>query len=304
MTEYIDIHSHLSFEDYKDDLLGVLINMRANNVATIAVGSDYRSSVEAVELASQNPDVFACVGLHPDENKAEIFDVEKYEELIKNPRVVAVGECGLDYFRLGDKFLKGSNFPSSDCHPRESGDPELIKNGFSIRSGMTEVEFVEQEIARQKKIFSAQIALAKKYNKPLMIHVRDASKNPELPAGKAYEDALGMLEGQGVRGNVHFFASTPEIAQKFIDLGFTISFTGVITFARNYDEVIKKMPLNMIMSETDAPYVTPVPFRGKRNEPAYVTEVVKKIAEIRGEDILWVKHQLVENAKRVFGINI
>jgi len=264
--EYIDIHSHLGFDDYKEDILGVLINMRANNVATIAVGSDYRSSVEAVELASQNPDVFACVGLHPDENKAEIFDIEKYEELIKNPRVVAVGECGLDYFRLKENNVA--------------------------------------EIERQKKIFSEHIALAKKYNKPLMIHVRDANKNPELPAGKAYEDALLMLEGQGVKGNVHFFAGTPEIAQKFIDIGFTISFTGVITFARNYDEVIKKMPLNMIMSETDAPYVTPVPFRGMRNEPAYVTEVVKKIAEIRGEDILWVKHQLVENAKRVFGINL
>ncbi|MFZ2038326.1 MAG: TatD family hydrolase [Minisyncoccia bacterium] len=267
MTEYIDIHSHLSFEDYKQDLLGVLINMRANNVATIAVGSDYKSSAEAVELASQNPDVFACVGLHPDEDKAEIFDIKKYEELIQKQKVVAVGECGLDYFRLGDN--------------------------------------PENQIKKQKEIFSAQIALAKKYNKPLMLHIRDAVNNLEYPKGRAFKDVLEMLkENNGVTGNVHFFAGTWLEAEQFLNLGFTLSFTGVITFARSYDEVIKKAPLNMIMAETDAPYVAPVPFRGKRNEPAYVTEVVKKIAEIRGEDVLWVKHQLVENAKRVFKLNI
>jgi TatD DNase family protein len=265
--EYIDIHSHLSFQDYKRDLLGVLINMRANNVATIAVGSDYKSSAEAVELASQNPDVFACVGLHPDEDKAEIFDIKKYEELVQKQKVVAVGECGLDYFHLGENPI--------------------------------------EQIKKQKEIFSAQIALAKKYNKPLMFHIRDAVNNPAFPKGQAYYDVLEMLkENKGVTGNVHFFAGSWAEAEQFLNLGFTLSFTGVITFARSYDEVIKKAPLNMIMAETDAPYVAPVPFRGKRNEPAYVTEVVKKIAEIRGEDQLWVKHQLVENAKRVFKINL
>jgi TatD DNase family protein len=180
--------------------------------------------------------------------------------------VVAVGECGLDYFRLGD-------------NPAE-------------------------QIERQKEIFKAQIALAKKYNKPLMIHVRDAVKSPLYPAGKAYEDVLALLDGQGVVGNVHFFAGGWEIAQKFLALGFTLSFTGVITFTKNYDDVIKKVPLDMLMAETDAPFVAPVPFRGQRNEPAYVSEVVKKIAIIRGEELDWIKHKLVENAKRVFKINV
>ena len=265
--EYIDIHSHLSFQDYGQDLLGVLINMRANNTATISVGADYESSRESVSLAQENPDIFACVGCHPDDSHvAEVFDITKYEDLVKMPKVVAVGECGLDYFRLEE-------------------NPEA-------------------QIKKQKEIFSAHIALAKKYNKPLMIHVRDANKNPSYPMGQAYRDVLEMLEGQEVKGNIHFFAGDWEIAQKFLALGFTLSFTGVITFARNYDEVIKKTPLNMIMSETDAPFVAPVPYRGQRNEPAYVHKVVEKIAEIRGEDILWVKHQMLENAKRVFGIQI
>jgi TatD DNase family protein len=264
--EYIDIHSHLSFEDYGPDRLGVLINMRANNTATIAVGADYKSSREVVELAQNNPDIFACIGYHPDENHEEIFDIKKYEDLIQMPKVVAVGECGLDYFRLGEN--------------------------------------TEEQIKKQKDIFLQQIELAKKYDKPLMLHIRDANKNPSYPTGQAYEDAYNMLKDLGVRGNMHFFAGTPEIAQKFIDIGFTISFTGVITFARNYDEVIKKVPLNMIMAETDAPFVAPVPYRGQRNEPAYVHKVVEKIAEIRGEDILWVKHQILENSKRVFGINL
>ncbi|MEI6420211.1 MAG: TatD family hydrolase [bacterium] len=264
--EYIDIHSHLSFQDYGTELIGVLINMRANNTATISIGADYESSRESVRLAQENPDIFACVGCHPDENHFESFDITKYEELVKMPKVVAIGECGLDYFRLGDK--------------------------------------PEEQIKKQKEIFLAHITLAKKYNKPLMIHVRDASKNLAYPQGKAYEDVLEILKGQNVKGNIHFFAGDWNIAQKFLAIGFTLSFTGVITFARNYDEVIKKAPLNMIMAETDAPFVAPEPYRGQRNEPAYVHKVVEKIAEIRGEDILWVKHQMLENAKRVFNIII
>ena len=128
-----------------------------------------------------------------------------------------------------------------------------------------------------------------------MIHARDA-----------YQEILEILEPLGnrvskLRGNVHFFAGDWEIAQRFIAIGFTLSFTGVITFVRDYDEVIKNAPFSSIMSETDSPYVAPVPYRGKRNEPSYVSEVVKRIAEIRGVDFEAVREALVENALNMIG---
>ena len=106
-----------------------------------------------------------------------------------------------------------------------------------------------------------------------------------------------------MRGNVHFFSQTIDIAREYFALGFTISFTGVITFSREYDEVVRESPRDFLMVETDCPYVTPVPHRGTRNEPIYVEEVVKKIAEIRGEDYELVRESLVKNALRVFNIN-
>jgi len=140
-----------------------------------------------------------------------------------------------------------------------------------------------------------QINFALKHDKPIMIHARDA-----------YEEILQILESLGgptakLRGNVHFFAGDWEIAQRFFAIDFTISFTGVITFTSDYDEVIKKAPLEKILSETDAPYVAPTPYRGKRNEPSYVQEVVKRIAEIRGEDFEEVRTALVNNALRMIG---
>src|SRR3989344_1690359 len=144
----------------------------------------------------------------------------------------------------------------------------------------------------QMRAFIEQIELAGEIKKPLMLHIRNA-----------YTDALDVLRAHaGVRGDVHFFAGDWEVAKKFLELGFTLSFTGVITFARDYDEVIRSTPLDMLLSETDAPYVTPVPYRGKRNEPSYVPLVVQKIAEIRGEDTERVAAALMENARRVFGI--
>ena len=140
-----------------------------------------------------------------------------------------------------------------------------------------------------------QIEFGLKHNLPLMLHCRDS-----------YGDVLEILnsykDDSKLRGNVHFFAGTLEEAKAFWDLGFTISFTGVITFARNYDEVTRAAPIGMIMSETDAPFVAPAPYRGKRNEPSYVIEVVKKIAEIRNEDFESVRREMVENAIRVFNL--
>jgi TatD DNase family protein len=137
-----------------------------------------------------------------------------------------------------------------------------------------------------------------------MIHVRPTDKiNYD-----AYKDTLDILEdyatkyGGKLHGNAHFFVGNKEILKRFLEIGFTISFAGVITFAREYDEVVRFVPLDMLMSETDSPFVVPVPFRGKRNSPLYVPEIVTKIAEIRNESIITVKTALVSNALRHFSI--
>ena len=133
-----------------------------------------------------------------------------------------------------------------------------------------------------------------------MLHIRN---NPKDKTHDAYMDSLELLKKYAkVRGDVHFFAGDWDIAKMFLDFGFTLSFTGVITFTHDYDEVIKNTPLDMIMSETDAPYVAPVPYRGKRNEPLYVREVVKKIAEIKNLTEEEVAKAIIENARRVFSI--
>jgi TatD DNase family protein len=154
-----------------------------------------------------------------------------------------------------------------------------------------------------KELFEAQIALAVEMDKPLMLHGRPSPQSMD-----AYQDMLTVLRkayethGTTVRGNVHFFVGDRTIAESFFALGFTISFTGVITFTHDYDEVIKNAPLDRIMAETDAPYVSPAPYRGKRNEPIHVREVVKRIAEIRGEDEEIVRQALMANAERSFGL--
>jgi TatD DNase family protein len=155
----------------------------------------------------------------------------------------------------------------------------------------------KEEEVRQKALFEKELELAVSCGLPLMIHCRDA-----------HPDLIDMLVskkkeyGEKLRGNIHFFSEGPETAKKYFDLDFTISFTGVLTFARNYDEAVRYAPLTHILSETDAPYVAPAPYRGKRNEPIYVQEVVKAIANIRNEDSEKVRIAMVENAFRAFSL--
>jgi len=267
MYDYIDIHSHLNFPDYEKDFEDVIQRLKDTGTGTITVGTDLASSQMAVELAQKYENIYACIGLHPADDTGEIFDEEEFEKLASQEKVVAVGECGLDY------------------------------KGFKIHDSGFENE-KEKQITQFKK----HIELALKYNKPLMLHLRSGEN------ADAYNDAIIILESyilnpeSKLRGNCHFYAGSLEQAKKFIDLGFTVSFTGVITFTKDYDEVIKFIPLDKMMSETDCPFVTPVPHRGKRNEPSYVQEVVKKIAEIRGEDFEMVKKTLRDNAVRYFAL--
>lgn len=248
MPKYFDVHSHLQASQYDQDREEVIGRLKETDTHTITVGTDFESSEQGVNLAGRHPEIYATIGIHPTD-KLESFEVLKFESLVRNSKVVAVGECGFDFY-----------------HAKKEDDYD-----------------------RQKELFIAQIEFAKLHNKPLMIHARNA-----------YEELLQILDQyKDLRGNVHFFAGDWEIAQQLFALGFTISFTGVITFASDYNEVIKKSPLDKILSETDAPYVAPVPYRGKRNEPLYVSEVVKKIAEIRKEDFEYVRSALAQNALRM-----
>lgn len=260
--KYFDIHSHLNDKPFNNDRAEVISRLQAEHIWTITVGTDKEMSQKACDISKTSEGLFAAIGVHPTDNAEEVFDVRFYRNLTQNnTKVVAIGECGLDYFR-------------------------------------TPPEKFQSEKKRQRDLFEAQIDLAAELDLPLMIHCRDA-----------HRDALDILQvkkheyGERLRGDIHFFADSIETAKAYFDLGFTISFTGAITFASQYNEVIAYAPLSHIMSETDAPYVAPVPYRGKRCEPWHVAEVVKKIAEIRGEDVEMVQKTLVKNAMRVFQIN-
>jgi TatD DNase family protein len=263
--QYIDIHTHLNLEEFRDDVQVVTERTLGEGVSMINVGTGRESSARAITLTEMYPlGVYATIGLHPVHagggnrvEESEVFDIPYYRSLSAHKKVVAIGECGFDYFRV-EKETK----------------------------------------AKQEEVFLAHIALANEVGKPLMLHIRDVAGSMS-----AYEDALVILKAHAkVLGNVHFFAGTYDIAKRFWDMGFTTSFTGVITFASQYDETIRNAPLAMLHAETDAPYVAPVPFRGRRNEPIHVREVYKRIAEIRSEDAEVVRMTLLQNAQRVFGI--
>src|SRR3989344_6497030 len=260
LPKYIDVHSHVTFKDYDADLPEVLSRMEEEDVWTIGVGVDFATSQEAVRFADEREGFWASIGLHPTDTKTEGFDTSKYKELVTHPKVVGIGECGLDFFRI-------------------SGD-------------------VVAEKKRQKDDFEKQLQFAIEYDKPLMLHSR-----PSKGTLDAYHDLLSILEskkkeaGERLRGNVHFFVGDVAIARRFYDIGFTTSFTGVITFAREYDEVVRFAPLDMIMTETDAPFASPEPFRGRRNEPVYVKYVVEALAAIRGTNAETVREASVANAR-------
>jgi TatD DNase family protein len=283
MNRFIDCHTHAHFAAFKDDYKEVISRALNNDVWVVNVGTQKDTSKRGVEVAHEfESGVYATIGLHPTHtnksfhdakelgdtedakgftSRGEEFDSDYYLELAKDPKVVAIGECGLDYFRIDENADKAN------------------------------------VIARQKTAFEAHIAVAHDSGKPLMIHCRDA-----------FADVIDILRAsRGVLpatpGIIHFFTGTPENAKDLLDLGFAFTFGGAITFARNYDETIKMLPMSAILSETDAPYVTPVPYRGKRNEPAYVVEVVKKLAELKGVSVEEMKAAIWQNAGRVLNIS-
>ncbi|MDD2657102.1 MAG: TatD family hydrolase [Candidatus Pacebacteria bacterium] len=261
--KYIDAHCHVQFDDYDADSVALIERMKEEGVAGIVVGVDRESSEKAVALAEKHEHLFASVGLHPN-HTSELFDIEVFRALATHSKVVAIGECGLDYFRP--------------------------------------VEVDNEVKEKQKEVLQKHIELAAELDKPLILHPR-----PSKGTMDAYTDLIDILTEAkalypNLRGDAHFFVGGIAEADALRELGFTVSFTAVITFARDYDAVIRAVPLASILSETDAPYVAPASRRGKRNDPLAVIEVVAKIAEIRGEDSEMVRTALLANACRLFSL--
>ncbi len=273
--KYIDIHGHVNFSDFDTDREAVIDRAQKVGVAMITVGTDVETSIGAVQLATSHENMWAVVGIHPTEDiKKQKVNYEDntnnldlvfsdLERLASHQKVVAIGECGLDYF-----------------HSKL------------------------EEIPMQREVFEKHIQLAQKIGKPLMLHVRNG-KNIGATSliGNAYQDALIMLKKYpDVRANFHFFAGSIGDLRDIVARGYLVSFTGVISFTTDYNELIRAVPISQIMSETDCPFVPPIPHRGKRNEPVFVIETVKAIARIREEDEKVMAEQLIENAKKFFDL--
>lgn len=262
--KYFDAHCHIQFDAYdadRDELIG---SMQEQEVGGLVVGVDMVSSEKAVALAEQHDSLWASVGLHPNDVLLEEFDTDAFKKLVAHPKVVAIGECGLDSFRPED---------------------------------------VTVAKPKQREVFEQHVQLAIESDKPLMIHARPAKGTQD-----AYKDVVEILSsykrehGERLRGDMHFFVGGVDEARSLIELGFTLSYTAVLTFARDYDDVVRFAPLESLLSETDSPYVAPPPHRGQRNDPRAVKAVVKAIAGIRGEDTELVRGQILANAGRLFGL--
>ncbi|MFA5954599.1 MAG: TatD family hydrolase [Patescibacteria group bacterium] len=278
-----DSHAHPHFNAFREDSDAVIRRSLAANVEMLLVGTQADTSVKTVETAKRYDGAWAAIGLHPVHTtegyfdpaeetgapvgggfrrRAEIFDAEMYRRLARSsPKVVAIGEVGLDYYRL-----EGTE-----------AEREAVKR-------------------TQQDVFRQQILLAVDLNLPLSIHCRDA-----------YDDVYRMLkEAQAryakVRGVIHCFTGAEEEAERLMSLGFYISFSGIITFAQSWDSFIRKTPLEKLLVETDCPYLTPVPHRGKRNEPAYVAYTAAHLAKIKGLSFDEVARTTTANAKHLFGI--
>lgn len=270
----IDAHAHLQFAAFREDADLVIQRALDTGIWMVNVGTQQSTSRAAVELAHRYPQgVYATVGLHPihtdksfhDEqelggdkaftSRGEEFDSDFYRRLAQDPKVVAIGECGLDYYRLNEDSKKN-----------------------------------------QKKAFLEQIKLAYEMKKPLMIHCR-----------AAFDDLIKLLNSSvqylnSPPGIVHFFSGGMDHAQKLLDLGFCFTFGGVITFAKEYGELVKYIPLDRMLVETDAPYVAPASYRGKRNEPLYVTEIAKRIAELKDVEVEIIGEATVRNTRGLLKI--
>lgn len=252
---FVDSHCHLAFPELSADLPGVLARMQSAGVeAALSVCTTLPEFPAVLASAQGHDDVYASVGVHPDSTGTPEPTVEALEDLARHAKVVAIGETGLDYYRL----------------------PEPLD--------------------WQRERFRAHIRAARACRKPLIIHTRSAAA-----------DTLRIMREEGaadVGGVMHCFTESDEVARHALDLGFYISFSGIVTFknARELQATAAGIPLDRLLIETDSPYLAPVPHRGKSNEPAFVPHVAAKLAELRGTQIDAIAAATSENFYRLFNI--
>jgi TatD DNase family protein len=274
--QLIDTHAHVNLNAFASDADEVLRRAFDHDITVINVGTRRETSEQAVKLLEKYPNkLYAAVGLHPshtfddyhdpqevsEARGVETFRYEAYKELAADSRVVGIGECGLDYYRLPERGIPG------------------VK-------------------ARQKDAFEQQLKLALELDKALIIHCR-----PSKGTTDAYDDLLSIFTDRTLpRFEVHSFTGSLEVAQQFVDLGGYVGLNGIITFDKTgeSERVVKGLPLESIILETDSPYLTPAVFRGQRNEPMHVLEVTKKIAEWKNESLEKVAEVTTSNAKKLF----
>jgi len=287
-SQLIETHAHLDYPDFAPDFDDVL--RRANEAGVtriITIGTSIESSRRAIELAEKYPNIFAVIGVHPTYAGETPDDVmTPLRELAKNPRVVALGESGLDYHSLPSK---------------EAAKDKKVQVFANALQGETE-EQIDASIAdgayksKQAILFEQQLDLAVELGLNVVIHQRDAWANT-LEIMQPYTDKL--------RGVFHCFGGTREQAEEVIALDHLVSFTGIVTFKNGASvrEVAAQIPLWKFMVETDCPYLAPVPFRGKRCEPAYTRLVAESIAAARGIPLQEVAEATTEAAEKFFRFN-
>lgn len=254
----IDSHAHLDDKRFDADRLQVIERAVQNKLQLIInAGHDLESSQRSIALAAQYPFIYATVGVHPHDAKNVPADyLQQLEAMASQPKVVAIGEIGLDYYY--------------DHSPREV----------------------------QREVFLAQLRLAKKLNLPVAIHLRDA-----------YGDFLEIMRQEKlspIKGVMHCFSGSGEVAKECLDMGFYISFAGPVTFknADKLKQVAAGIPMDKILIETDCPYLTPTPYRGKRNEPAYVQHVAEEIALLKNTTATAVAEAVWHNAMKLFNLSL
>jgi len=259
----IDTHAHLNFEAYKNDLNDVIKRCNELKMAVINVGAQFETSQKAQELTKYE-NFYASLGLHPIHVFDEDFFVNDYKQLISE-KVVAIGETGLDYFHIKEKNIS-----------------------------------LDKVLEKQKQVFISHIDLAKSNNLPLILHGRNS-----VDVQTCYSDMLRILKSDNYNNAVvHCFGSNLDDAKAVLNFGLYIGFTGIITYKNATDlrEVVKFAPLDKILIETDSPYLAPQKYRGERNEPSYVIEVARQIAEIKNLSLKKVIDSTWENAKKLFNI--
>lgn len=252
----VDSHCHINFPEFSENLDAVLGAMKENGVlAALCVGVNLEDFPSIMKIAETHPEVYASVGVHPDYEVAEP-SVEAILNLAHHPRVIAIGETGLDYFRL------------------------------------------EGDLEWQRERFRNHIRAAKKIGKPVIVHTREAAA-----------DTLRIMREEGaeeVGGIMHCFTEVWEVAQAAMEMNFYISFSGIVTFKKALElkEVAKRVPLDRMLVETDSPYLAPVPYRGKTNQPAYVKHVAEEIASLKAISFEEVAQATTRNFSRLFGLEI